>query len=507
MALLQELLEPWAITPDAFQVLLEQSKALMARDATPVEDTINVTMRGDVAVMHVKGPLFRYRSWITQYLGTSSYGELRKDFQKCIDGDYCKAILFVVDSPGGEVNGCAELAEAIYAARGKKPMAVYVSGTGASAAYFLTSAVGTIYCAKTALLGSIGVITTLTDYSKAMTDAGVKEYQLVSTQSPKKAQDPADAAYRGRVQQRIDDLASVFVQSVGTYRGVSTATVLKQYGQGDALVGQSAVDAGLADGISDVESVIASLQSKVSQSKQTAIMFPQPPGAYKMDVQTMARRLGLEETASEKQVEEHALALSHFHRDVLVASGAKTAEEAIGKIRAGLVAIGERDVLTAALKAQEQKATQKEFRSELKAALKEGRITMGELATVIPTFMKDEERDKALAALKDVKSQDRKELLDAVCAGQIGDKRMSSVRAFLTARQSNAVVPAPARQPADNDENAQQQVTQAIPATEAQLKEFRAKYGMAPPSADLVRAETVDEYLAAKQKTAASTSK
>jgi ClpP class serine protease len=45
-----------------------------------------------------------------------------------------------IDSPGGEVNGANELAQAIYDARGKKPIVAYVGGAGASAAYWVASA-------------------------------------------------------------------------------------------------------------------------------------------------------------------------------------------------------------------------------------------------------------------------------------------------------------------------------------------------------------------------------
>jgi hypothetical protein len=51
-----------------------------------------------------------------------------------------RAVVLDLDSPGGEVNGCAELAEPIARYRGKKPLVAYVSGTGASAAYWLASA-------------------------------------------------------------------------------------------------------------------------------------------------------------------------------------------------------------------------------------------------------------------------------------------------------------------------------------------------------------------------------
>lgn len=505
MSIPHPLLEPWFITSDAFKVVIgvatrdqffseERIAALLAKNGTPLDNTgSRVETRGDTAIIHVKGPLFRYASMFSDISAASSYGQLRKDFQVCLDNDDVKSICWVFDSPGGEVNGCAELAQAIYQARGKKPMVAYVGGTCASAAYWLACAVGEIHVAQTALIGSIGCKAALVDDTEKQKMDGVKTIEIVSSQSPKKSDDPAKQATIDKLQQRIDDLAAVFINGVAQYRGLKASAVMDQYGQGDVMVGARAVAAGMCDAVSDMESVLAGMATKSSNYSTM--------GAMQMELKAMAKLLGLDESASEKQVEEQAQSLSHFHRDALTASGAKNADEALGKIRAGLVAIGERDALSAAMKQQTTAATQKEFRSELKSALKEGRLTMGELTTVIPTFMNDEEGAKATAALAACKSQERKELLDAVCAGQIGPKRLISVKAFLAARPA-AVLPPPAEQPADDEKNR----TQVRAVSEAQLKEFGSQYGLAPEAVSLASFNTVEEAIAA-QKAAQSAQK
>lgn len=273
MAIRQEFEEPWAIDRAPLRVLIEQSrvaeKAIQAHDATPIDDTHNVTMRGDVAILHIKGPMFRYHSWFTRYMGTSSYGELRKDLQKLVDAKV-RALLVIVDSPGGEVNGLIEMADAFFDARSAIPFRqVYAAGTCASAAYVLASAVGKISCAPTAVLGSLGVIRGMIDDSKAMADAGLKEYEFTNKQSPHKSQQPSDPEFRARIQAQVDELGQVLIARVSAYRGVTTASVQKDYGQGGCFVGQGAIDAGIADDISDVETVIASLQAKVSKASTT----------------------------------------------------------------------------------------------------------------------------------------------------------------------------------------------------------------------------------------------
>jgi len=116
------------------------------------------------------------------------------------------------------------------------------------------------------MLGSIGVRTALLDDSKAMEEAGFREYVIVSSQSPDKALDPSDEGDRARVQQIVDDLASVFVSKVARNRNVSEETVLSDFGQGDVLVGAKAVDAGMADRLGDFEQVVSELSEPMQES-------------------------------------------------------------------------------------------------------------------------------------------------------------------------------------------------------------------------------------------------
>lgn len=257
----------WAATPEMVDMVvalaLNESRggmrdhsALERMAGAPMMGADRVTVRDGVAIVPIRGPLSRYgMSWFSR----TTYEGLARDFNAAVNDPSIKAIVLNVDSPGGEVNGTAELADMIFAARGSKPIVAYVGGYGASAAYWLSSAADKIVMDATAMAGSIGVLTTYVDWSKWDEKAGLKEYTIVSSQSPYKADTPATDGGRKRIQAMVDDLAGVFVSRVAQYRGVDDGTVLKNYGKGDVLVGQAAVDAGLADEIGSLEGVIASL--------------------------------------------------------------------------------------------------------------------------------------------------------------------------------------------------------------------------------------------------------
>lgn len=130
----------------------------MGRD---MKNTYAVSTRGGVVVIPVTGPLFRHANLLTAVCGATSYELLAQDFNKALNDPNISAILFDVDNPSGEVNGCSELADMIYNARGKKPILAYASGSCCSGAYWIASACDKIMAADTAILGSIGVCPSL----------------------------------------------------------------------------------------------------------------------------------------------------------------------------------------------------------------------------------------------------------------------------------------------------------------------------------------------------------
>lgn len=155
----------WAITPEMLSTMVsiahqtnKSPEAIAKEMGRDMKNTYAVSTRGGVAVIPVTGPLFRHANLLTAVCGATSYELLAQDFNKALNDPKISAILFDVDSPGGEVNGCSELAEMIYKARGKKPIIAYASGSCCSGAYWIASACDKIMAADTAILGSIGVV-------------------------------------------------------------------------------------------------------------------------------------------------------------------------------------------------------------------------------------------------------------------------------------------------------------------------------------------------------------
>jgi signal peptide peptidase SppA len=254
----------WAITPDSLEQMmaiaaraldepLTTIEALEAKLGKPVNADENMTLRDGVATINVTGPLFRYANIFTLISGATAYATLATDLQQALDSTQVRGIILAIDSPGGEVNGSAELANMIFAGRGKKPIVAYVSGMAASAAYWIASAADEVVVAPTAIVGSVGAVIAFSDRTKADEARGIRTIEIVSSQSPKKRLSPASAEGQSEIQLLVDNLAQVFIDGLAKNRGVSAETVLSDFGEGGMFVGQAAVDAGLADRVGSYE--------------------------------------------------------------------------------------------------------------------------------------------------------------------------------------------------------------------------------------------------------------
>lgn len=257
--------EPWLITEEYLHVIMEIAgrtndiDALMARTGRTLQNTRRITMRDGVAIVPVVGPIIRYANIFSEISGATSTQILATDIRAALDDPLVHGIVLDINSPGGMASGINELGDLIFAGRKEKPIIAYAGGQMASAAYWLGSGADEIVADRTAVLGSIGAIMTITDSRGRDERMGVRTIEIVSSQSPDKRLDANEDASRAKLQRIVDDLAGVFVSAVARNRGVDEEHVLEHYGRGGLMVGQAAVEAGLADRIGSLESVIAEL--------------------------------------------------------------------------------------------------------------------------------------------------------------------------------------------------------------------------------------------------------
>lgn len=222
----------------------------------------DIVMKGDVAVIKVDGPL-SYRSSIESiWWDEDTYDSIERAFKKCLADDSIKGIVFDINSPGGEVNGCADLADKIFNARGSKPYGI-VARTGGmmcSAAYWLGSSCEKVYTASNGTLGSIGVLCAFTKIKESVLETTV----VTSDLSPDKNPDPNDPEGLALIKKELNDLAEVFVKNVARNRGTTVEDVKMNFGKGGVFIGENAVAARLADGVMSLDELCEKMKEGTS---------------------------------------------------------------------------------------------------------------------------------------------------------------------------------------------------------------------------------------------------
>ena len=274
--------EPWLITQGGLELVMsvaerqlsnpEVAASIRAARAEALEAAAPPAQ--DVALLEVFGVLTPRASFFSEVSGLASVAKLQKQFAAALNDPKVKGIVLCIDSPGGQVAGIHEFARQVYAARGTKPVVAYVSSLAASAAYWIACAADEVVADRTAQLGSIGCVMVYVDRSKEQEAAGIVEREFVSSKSPKKRLSPATKEGRAEVQARVDELAEIFIGEVAAFRGVDTATVEQDFGQGGTLMAEKAVAVGMADRLGSLSGVIKELSSRPPNGEQTIDLTP-----------------------------------------------------------------------------------------------------------------------------------------------------------------------------------------------------------------------------------------
>lgn len=216
-----------------------------------------------VAIIPITGTLVNKLGSLHPYSGMTGYDGIRALLSMALADPDVRAIVLDIESNGGEVSGCFDLVDAIYAARGDKPIWAILSEQAYSAAYAVASACDRIVVPRTGGTGSVGVILALVDFSRAMDKAGIaveliiygdrkadgNEFQALSKEA------------RARFQADVDTMGDLFVETVARNRKLSTAAVRKT--QATTFLGAAGVEVGFADAVMAPEEAFRSLLAEL----------------------------------------------------------------------------------------------------------------------------------------------------------------------------------------------------------------------------------------------------
>lgn len=256
----------WAMTPEAMRlchrILTRQGagpEAVAAELGHPLENSWTASVRDGIAYIPVVGPMIRYANSFKAISGATSYETIARDLRAALVDGSVRGIVLNLDTPGGELSGCLDVAEQIRQADERKPVYALASGTCASAGYALAAATRRIVGNPSSITGSLGVCLAIEDDTEAKREAGIRDIEIVSSQSPYKNLDPSTDEGRAALQLVVNDLATVYGGAIARYRGLSDGEVFERYGAGRVIVGEKALAAGLIDEIAYSEDFHAAL--------------------------------------------------------------------------------------------------------------------------------------------------------------------------------------------------------------------------------------------------------
>ena len=134
-----------------------------------------LTTEDGIGVVAIEGPILRKPDLFARiFFGATSSEDIGEALREAGERDDIKAVFLNIDSPGGTVAGTPELAAAVKALNGSKPVYAFSSGLMCSAAYWIASQARAIYATPSAQVGSIGVVQAVIDNTAALDKAGLK---------------------------------------------------------------------------------------------------------------------------------------------------------------------------------------------------------------------------------------------------------------------------------------------------------------------------------------------
>lgn len=210
---------------------------------------------GNVEIVDIDGPLEQHASgWC------DSYEAIRARMKLACDGD-AAAIVMRIDSPGGDCAGCFDTARALRAmcAAANKPLYAYVNDKACSAGYALAAAAQSITLGDSAIVGSIGVLSTREDVSAMLAQRGVRVALITSgaRKSDGHPESPITDDELAATQLVIDSVASVFFALIEETRGVSASKIARL--EAGVFHGVAAINARLADAVQPFDQFLAAI--------------------------------------------------------------------------------------------------------------------------------------------------------------------------------------------------------------------------------------------------------
>jgi capsid assembly protease len=232
-----------------------------------------------IAFIPVWGMLFNKCGWACAYF--TGYDYLHDAYAAALADESVKAVVFDVDSFGGEVQGCMELTDWMYAQRSQKPTLALANANACSAGFAVLSSAERASGIESSHVGSVGVVLVHVDYSGFLEKNGIKVSLLYegAHKVDGNPYQPLPEPVRKEWQADLVKIRERFAGVVARNRSLSTDAVLateaRSYG------GPEALGVGFIDAVESPMAAVIAFSNELSGSatQEFAMTTSAKPGA------------------------------------------------------------------------------------------------------------------------------------------------------------------------------------------------------------------------------------
>ena len=189
-----------------------------------------------------------------------------------------KALLLVINSPGGGATASEIISHKVQNISEKKPAVSVITGLGASGAYWISASTNRIFALRTSLVGSIGIISILPSFKQFLERLGIKvdiakicEYKSMT--SPFEERTDQQKAH---MTEMLQDVFEGFRNDIISKRKIANEKI-EEIINGDIFSAKKAKENNLIDEIGGVEDAINYIRSNLKIGGPVKNLTPRPP--------------------------------------------------------------------------------------------------------------------------------------------------------------------------------------------------------------------------------------
>jgi len=231
---------------------------------------------GKIVVVPLSGTITTEGSSL--FSGSTITPELVRDYLARVEKDKAvKAIVFRIESPGGEIAPCQEILWEIERVKETKPIVVSMGGTAASGGYYISTQANKIVALPTTQTGSIGVISAVINVEELLEKLGI-QIEIFKGGKYKdmywgfRELTPEEEEI---MQGIVDEYYEQFIDVVAEGRGLSEEEV-RNLATGQLYSGTEAKELGLVDKLGGLDTAI-NLAAELAGLETAIVEYYQPP--------------------------------------------------------------------------------------------------------------------------------------------------------------------------------------------------------------------------------------